>query len=47
MLAVVLLISSDHASTSFTDRTCGAGGGTTIGVTAIMLAPTRAIPAVA
>jgi hypothetical protein len=37
---------SDHASTRWTDRTCTPIGGATTGVTAIMLAPTRAIPAV-
>ena len=46
-LAVVLVTRSDHASTSWTGRTWTLGGGTVSGVTAIMLAPTRAIPAVA
>src|ERR1700751_4272845 len=47
-LAVVLATRSDHASTSWTGRICTPiGGAATIGVTAIMLAPTRATPAVA
>ncbi len=45
--AVVSVSRSDHASTSRTGRACTLGGGATIGVTAITLAPTRATPAVA
>jgi hypothetical protein len=46
-LAAVSVKRSDHASTSWTGRTCTPGGGAATGVTAMMLAPTKAIPAVA
>jgi hypothetical protein len=46
-LAAVSVKRSYHASTSLTGRTWVPGGGAESGVTAIMLAPTRAMPAVA
>ena len=45
-LAVVSVKRVVHASTSWSGRTCTSGDGATSGVTAIMLTPTRAIPAV-